>query len=208
MTPRIPCSRTQRSISAPAPGVARIDRRERDEPLRRRRDPGGERVVCGGDRPQQPLVGEDDRDVDAELVHHGEVLLRRRRPLPAGWWTWKSITPAPSLRDAGGVRDPLGQLEARDRLVEPGHGRPAGKAGVDEALELEREADLGLVARRLERLRRPVGELDGEAEGRWVERRQPERPGDDELAPGQHRREPDDLEPGDAAVGVGERRRR
>ena len=54
--------------------------------------------------------------------------------------------------DPGGARDPLGELEARDRLVEPGHRRRAGEHCVDEALELEREADLGLVAGRLVRL--------------------------------------------------------
>ena len=56
--------------------IARVDVCEGDQPVRRGSDPGGERVVGRGARPQQALVGEDDRDVDAELVHDGEVLLR------------------------------------------------------------------------------------------------------------------------------------
>ena len=61
--------------------VARIDRRERDEPVGRRSDPGCERVVGARARPQQPFVGEHDRDVHAELVHRRQVL---RRPVGRG----------------------------------------------------------------------------------------------------------------------------
>ena len=78
------------------------------------------------------------------------------------------------------------------------------RARPDEPLELEREARLRLVARRLERLRRPVGELDREPEGRRVERRAAERSRDEELARWQHGSHPDDLQPRNRSVGVGE----
>ena len=121
-----------------------------------------------------------------------------------GWWTWKSITPAPpaprlpharSARPARGSRAPR---PARAPAASPPGRDPTNRSS------WSAEAGLRLVARRLERLRRPVGELDREPEGRRVECRAAERPGDEELARRQHRRHPDDLQPRDRAVGVGE----
>ena len=114
-------------------------------------DPGRERVVGSGARPQQALVREDDREVDAELVH-------RERGTPA---------PRMRLRPAGGRgsrsrRHQAGEHPRRARSARQapgsrsprrGRGRVAAReARVDEALELEREADVGLVARGLEGL--------------------------------------------------------
>ena len=171
----MPCSRTQRSTSAPAPGsrgstFANATIRSGAAATKR-----GERVVRLRRRPEQPVVGEDDRDVDAELVHSGDELLRAVR-VPARLVDVEVDHAGHLSGDACRTRDPLGQLEARQRLRParaPG-GVPAS-ASLDEPLELEREARLGLVARRLERLGRPVGELDREPEGRRIERRAAER---------------------------------
>ena len=97
-------------------GVARVDGRERDQPLRS----GGatqaaSESFAAGARTEQALVGEDDRDVDAELVHGRDVLLRpvRRTGRLVDVEVDHAGTglPIPAAR-----RDPLGELLARKRL--------------------------------------------------------------------------------------------
>ena len=113
-----------------------------------------ESLACGA-RPQQPVEGEHDREPDAELVHRRPRTPPVRTPPQPGWWTWKSITPARRVRHrlASAIRSASSRL--RTPRSSPGTGGVPASAVPDEALELEREADLGLVAGRLVRLRRP-----------------------------------------------------
>ena len=122
----------------------------------------------------------------------------------AGWWTWKSITRAPGVRrrrrarsapPARGSRSPRrGRAPAACPRARRSTKRSSWSAKQTSVLS-PGGSSVSVVPSASSTVRRNVG-------GSSVAR--PLGPGDDELAPRQHRRQPDDLEARDGAVGVGE----